>query len=80
MKYSELSIITSLDGIQTELTFKQSMSQENETFISFQDITKNQLFALIAIIILVKVIIVLVWYNNIDMKYFDANFSCCDQP
>ena len=69
MKYSELSIITSLDGIQTELTFKQSMSQENETFISFQDITKNQLFAL-----------VLVWYNNIDMKYFDANFSCCDQP
>ena len=56
MKYSELSIITSLDGIQTELTFKQSMSQENETFISFQDITKNQLFALI----LVKVIIVLV--------------------
>ena len=76
MKYSELSIITSLDGIQTELTFKQSMSQENETFISFQDITKNQLFALI----LVKVIIVLVWYNNIDMKYFDANFSCCDQP
>ena len=75
MKYSELSIITSLDGIQTELTFKQSMSQENETFISFQDITKNQLFAL-----LVKVIIVLVWYNNIDMKYFDANFSCCDQP
>ena len=55
MKYSELSIITSLDGIQTELTFKQSMSQENETFISFQDITKNQLFAL-----LVKVIIVLV--------------------
>ena len=76
IKYSELSVVTSLDGIQTELTFKQSMSQENETFISFQDITKNQLFALIP----VKVIIVLVWYNNIDMKYFDANFSCCDQP